>query len=95
MTSQFPTDGRLDEPVPVSGSDRSAEVLAPLRDVTRPPAAAPSAPPKTLTFEFVNGSDVPLRQVFPVTYDIVLDHDEAVEAPTDPPEHDGEGRAPQ
>ena len=77
---------RLDEPVPTS-DEQSSVVVAPVRDITR--AVRPTAGKETLVFEFLPGADTALRQVFPVTYDIVLDHDEAVATPADPAEDEG------
>jgi hypothetical protein len=67
-----------DQPPPPPPDDLHEARVAQVRDVTRPEKAVPR--PQTYVFEFASpGADTAVRQVFPVTYDIVLD------APSDEP----------
>jgi hypothetical protein len=63
-------------PEPISTSDDQAheQVVRRVRDITRD---------GTIVFETGGGSDTGWRQVFPVTYDIPVDHPEAIETSED------------
>jgi hypothetical protein len=62
------------EPTRRSTDQTQEQVVAQVRDITREGA---------IVFETGGGSDTGWRQVFPLTYDIPLDHPEAIETAED------------
>ncbi|WP_166166187.1 hypothetical protein [Motilibacter aurantiacus] len=69
MASQFPTGPQLQERVAVSGSDRSHEVVMPVRDVTSASADPRPRRARTLVFLFAGTPEDPTGAAYPVTHD--------------------------
>ena len=93
MANQFPTGPQLAEPVSgagsVSGSDRSMELVMPVRDITRQAAAPRAGRTRTLVYLFADRPGTPSGAAFPVTHDPVT-HD-----PVKGSRPEDEGRAGQ
>jgi hypothetical protein len=68
--SEQPSTEPPPEPVRASGDQAHEQVVRQVRDITRGGA---------IVFETGGGSDTGWRQVFPLTYDIPVDHPEAIE----------------
>jgi hypothetical protein len=67
--SEQPGNEPPPEPVRTSGNQAHEQVVKQVRDVTRD---------GVIVFETGGGGDTGWRQVFPVTYDIPVDHPEAI-----------------